>query len=372
MKFTIEKDELQKEIAIAQEIISAKEALSVLSNVFIEASSDGTLLIRATNLQRSFETSIPADVAEIGAATVFCDKLKSVLSSLPAGEIGFDCDGAIATVKPLKRKASFKFKTIAATSFPKIPSSEGVEFFEIPARSLKKMIRHTTFAVCDDEARYFMSGVYAEKDGDLFKMAATDGRRLGVIETKVEGTFPDFAGSIISAKALNIMDKRCPAEGMVSIGFTEKNVFFRIGNREFSSQLIDGQFPSYKRVIPEKQSFHLAVDRKDFSEALKRVGVLAEQKSGRVCLEMSQGTLKISSRDKEMGDAAELVECEYEGEPFMIAANCAFLAEPVNAIDCEKIRLEFTEPRRAMTIEGEGEDDYLHVVMPMLMGNEDG
>ena len=367
MKFTIDKGELQKEIAIAQEIISEKNALFVVSNVFVEASPDGMLLIRATNLKRSFEASIPADVAETGTAAVFCDKLKSVLSSLPAGEIEFDCDGASATVRPLERKASFKFKTIAADKFPEIPSSGGVEFFDLPARSLKRMIRHTTFAVCGDEARYFMSGVYAEKDGDLFKMAATDGKRLAVIEAEIEGAFPDFAGSIISAKALNIMEKRCPDEGMASVGFNAQNAFFRIGSREYSIRLIDGQFPNYRRVIPEKQSYHLVVGRKDFSEALKRVGVLAEQKSGRVFLEMSQNTLKISSRENEIGNADEFVECEYDDEPFQIAANCAFLAEPVNTIGCEKIRLGFTEPLRAMTIEGEGEDGYLHVVMPMQM-----
>lgn len=367
MKFAIEKDELLKEIAIAQEIISAKEALSITSSVFIEASSDGTLLIRATNTSRSFETAIPADVEEEGAAAVFCDKLKSVLSSLPAGKIELGSDGASATVRPLEKKASFKLKTIDASKFPEIPSSGGVELFELPARSLKRMLRHTTFAVSSDEIRYSLNGVYAEKDGGLFKMAATDGKRLAVIEAEIEGAFPDFAGSIIPAQALGIMGKRCPDEGMAAIGFTEKNAFFRVGGREYSIRLIDGQFPNYRRVIPEKQSYCLTVARKDFSEALKRVGVLAEQKSGRVYLEMSQGTLKISARDKDMGDAAEFVDCEYGDEPFQIAANCAFLAEPVNAIECEKIRLGFTAPRQAMTIRGEGEDGYLHVVMPMQM-----
>ena len=371
MKFTIDKGELQKEIAIAQEIISEKDAKAIASNVLLKAEEGGSLLIRATNTSRSFKVIIHADVEEEGEAAVFCDKLKGVLSSLPAGGISFASNDASATVIPQERSATFSFRTFAADKFPEIPSSEGVEFFELPARSLKRMIRHAALAASDDKLRYFLNGVYAEKDGDLFKMAATDGKRLAAIEIRIEGAFPDFEGSIVPASSLNILNKSCPKEGLAAVGFNAQNAFFRIGNREYSSRLIDGQFPNYRRVIPSEQSFYLVVGRKDFSEALKRVGVLAERKIDEVRLEMSQNTLKVSSWDREIGNAEEFVECEYEGEPLMIAAGCAFLAEPVNAIECEKIRLGFTSARQAITIRGEGECDFVHVVMPRLIGRQD-
>ena len=193
---------------------------------------------------------------------------------------------------------------------------------------------------------------------------ATDGRRLALIQAEIEGGFPDFASSIIPAPALDMVGKRCADEGAASVGFSEKYAFFKIGGREFSIRLIGGQFPAYKRVIPESQSRHLSIERADFVEALRRVGVLAEQKSGKVCLEMSGNTLRISAQDTELGDAAEFVDCEYGDEPFAIACNCAYLKEPLEAIDCAKVRLGFSEPMRAMTLEGDG--GFLHVIMPMM------
>ena len=367
MKFAIEKDELQKEILIAQKVITEKSALSATASVFIEAREEGSLLIRATDLNVSFETAIPADVEEAGSALVFCEKLRGALLALPAGEIEFACGEAGATLRPKERKALFKFKTLSAGSFPEIPSSEGVEFFSLPSRALKRMIAHTVFAASNDRLRYFLNGVYAEKDGDCLKFVATDGRRLALIQAEIEGGFPDFASSIIPAPALDMVGKRCADEGAASVGFSEKYAFFKIGGREFSIRLIDGQFPNYKRVIPQSQSRHLSIGRKDFGEALRRVGVLAEAKSGKVRLEMSGNVLKISAQDAELGDADEFVDCDYRDDAFATAANCAYLKEPVETIECDEVRLGFSDPMRALTLEGAGDGSFLHVVMPMLM-----
>ena len=145
MKFAIEKDELQKEILIAQKVITEKSALSAMASVFIEARKPGSLLIRATGLNVSFETAIPADVEEAGSCLVFCEKLRGALLSLPAGEVELSSGGASAALRPKERKALFKFKALSAGGFPEIPSSEGAEFFSLPSRALKRMIARAAF-----------------------------------------------------------------------------------------------------------------------------------------------------------------------------------------------------------------------------------
>ncbi len=367
MKFNFDRDALLKEVLIAQEIISTKNAISVLSNVFIEALSNGTLKIKATDMKINFETSIPVDVSEEGSTTVFCDKIASILSSLPAGEISFIKEDTRVSIKPLTKRASFQLKTIAADKFPEFSSNKDIEFFEIPARALKKMISHTTFSVSDDELRYFMTGVFVEKEENFLKMAATDGRRLAVISVESEELLPNFKAAIVPVKILNIIAKRSPDEGSVFIGISEKNIFFRFGNYEFSSLLIEGQFPNYRRVIPESQRNSLQVNRKDFAEALKRVALLAEQKSRRVYLGISEGNLKISSQETEIGAASEEVECTYQGEDFTIALNYLYLEEPIKVITQENIRIEFSEPMKAITLKAENEDDFFHIIMPMQM-----
>ena len=367
MRFTFDKDALLKEIAIAQEVISTKNAISVLSNVLLEAKDDGSLLVKATDIKTAFETAIPVDVAEAGSTTVFCDKLSSILASLPSGNVSFSQEEGTVSIRPAAKKANFQLKCIASDKFPEFTSDSGVEYFDIPARELKKMIGETIFSVSNDELRYFMTGVFMEGDEGLLKMVATDGRRLAFISTEAESALPDFKGSIMPTKILNIIAKRTPDEGAVSIGLSEKNVFFKFGDYRFSSLLIDGQFPNYSRVIPERQSSAFKVDRKDLLEALKRVSLLAEQKSRRVYLNVSADALAVRSQETEIGVASEEIPCEYDGEDFAIALNYLYLDEPMKAMASDKVKVEFTEPMRAVTLRAEPDENFFHVIMPMQM-----
>ena len=367
MRFTFDKDALLREIAIAQEVISTKNAISVLSNVLLEARDDGSLLVKATDVKTAFETAIPVDVAEEGSTTVFCDKLSGILASLPSGNVSFSQEGGTVSIRPAAKRATFQLKCIASDKFPEFTSDSGVEYFDIPARELKKMIGETVFSVSNDELRYFMNGVFMEGDEGQLRMVATDGRRLAFIASDVESALPDFKGAIMPTKILNIIAKRTPDEGAVSVGLSEKNVFFRFADYRFSSLLIDGQFPSYRRVIPERQSSAFKVDRKDMLEALKRVAILAEQKSKRVYLSISDGTLAVSSQETEIGVASEEIPCEYEGEDFTIALNYLYLDEPVKAMSSDKVKIEFTEPMRAVTLRPEPDENFFHVIMPMQM-----
>ncbi len=366
MNFNFDRDALLKEISIAQEIISTKNAISILSNVFLEA-ADGTLKIKATDIKMNFETSIPVEVIEPGSVTVFCDKFSSILSSLPAGEINFSQDNIRVNIRPASKKANFQLKSIAGDKFPEFISAENISFFDIPAKTLKKMINQTIFSVSDDDLRYFMNGVYMEKDEKTLKMVATDGRRLAFISSEFDYILPDFKGSIIPTKILNIVAKRAPDEGPVSIAVTDKNIFFRFGNYEFSSLLIDGQFPNYSRVIPESQAYSFQVERKELVEALKRVALLVEQKSRRVYLNISPGTLTISSQETEIGAANEEIPCRYDGETITIAINYIYLEEPIKVIDTDNLKVEFTESMKAITLKSEPEENFFHIIMPMQM-----
>ena len=229
------------------------------------------------------------------------------------------------------------------------------------------MITQTIFAVSDDETRYFMNGVYMEKKENNLIFAATDGRRLAFIQHDFGIALPDFKGSIIPPKILSIVQRRSSEEGMISIGISEKNIFFRFNAYNFSSVLIDGQFPNYERVIPESQEHHFEAQCDDFLQALKRVALLVEQKSKRIFLKISAGTLSITSNENELGTANEEIPCKYEGEEITIALNYMYLEEPLKVLGSENIRIEFTDPMRAITLRPETDTHFFHIIMPMQM-----
>ncbi|MGP1595084.1 MAG: DNA polymerase III subunit beta [Treponema sp.] len=366
MKFTFTKEALLKEMAIAQEIISNKNAISILSNVLLIAENN-TLTIRATDIKVSFETKIPVDIVEEGTTTVFCDKFTSIIASLPSGEIEAEQKDKKLYIKSISKKAQFSLKTISDVDFPALIEPENIEFFEISSKELKDMITQTVFAVSDDETRYFMNGSFMEKKEDYLLFAATDGRRLAFSKHDFGTAIPDFKGVIVPPKILSIIQKRAPDEGLIALGVDEKNIFVRFGSYKFTSSLIDGQFPNYERVIPEKQDYYFETDRNDLIQALKRVALLVEQKSKRIFLKIASDTLTISSTENELGTANEEITCQYEGEETTIAVNYTYLEEPLKVIGSERIRIEFTDPMRAVTLRPEPAENFFHIVMPMQM-----
>ncbi|MDR0569424.1 MAG: DNA polymerase III subunit beta [Spirochaetaceae bacterium] len=364
MKFKCERSVLLKEIAIAQEIIASKNAISILSNIYIQADND-TLSIKATDLKVSFETKVPVTVEEPGIATVFGDKFLGILNSIPEGELEFEQNDTKITIKPTAKKVTFQLKSIASDKFPDFPVPDMDHLFELPVKDLKDMIRQTVFAVSDDETRYYMTGNFFEKKEDKLIMVATDGRRLAYIDKPVGSAIQDFPGIIIPPKILQIIMRRSGDEGLVAFSVSEKLIFVRFGSYNLSSVLIEGQFPNYARVIPENQTYSFTVDRQETLDALKRVSILVEQRSHRIYFGLSRDTLSLYTEESEMGTASEEIPCKYDGDEVAIALNYRYIEEPFKVMDDSQIVIQFTDTNKAITIKPEPEKDFFHIVMPM-------
>jgi DNA polymerase III subunit beta len=364
MKFTCEKNSFSREVSFAQEIIASKNALSIMSNVLLEA-SEGSLSLKATDIKVSFETVLPVDTAEAGTITVFCDKLSGILSTIPEGDICIEEEDTKVTVKPTFKKIRFQLKTISSEKFPELPEAAEEAFFSVPASEFKEMISQTIFAVSDDETRYFMNGVFMEKNEEGLVLVSTDGRRLSYAKKTFDAHIPDFKGVIVPPKVLGLVLKHAPNEGLIAIAVTEKSIFFRFGAYKISSVLIEGQFPNYKKVIPESQKNRIILKRSDMLDALKRVAIFVEQKSRRTFFAVSDGMIVLSSEESDLGTAREELPCDYSGPEATIALNYRYIEDPLKVMDSDDIAIEFTEANRAITLSPIPSEDYFHVIMPM-------
>ena len=364
MKFTCDRSILLKEISIAQEVIASKNAISVLSNIYFEAEND-SLTIRSTDMKVNFETVVPVTVIEPGSITVFGDKLLGILNTFPYDEIEFSQKDITVQIKPVtQKKPEYKLKSIASDKFPEFPVSSSA-FFEMPIKDFKEMVQQTLFAVSDDETRYFMNGVFLEKAEDKICMVATDGRRLSFIDKEAGKNINDFSGVIIPPKILNTVIKRAGDEGMISLSITDKTIFISFASYKFSSVLLEGQFPNYKRVIPEKQLYSLTVNRVEMLGALHRAAIMVEQKLNRVYLGISPGKITVYSDESEIGAVEDEIPCQYDGDEITIALNYRYIEEPFRIIKDENMCLHFTEFNKAITIVSVPEKDFFHIVMPM-------
>lgn len=364
MKFTCNRSVLLKEIAIAQEIIASKNAISILSNIYLEADND-TLIIRATDMKVYFETKIPVTVIEPGSTTVFGDKFLGIINTFPHDEFEFGQKDINILIKPVtQKKPEYKLKSIASDKFPEFPVSS-VSFFDMSIKNFKEMVQQTFFAVSDDETRYFMNGVYMEKAENKICMVATDGRRLSFISKDADNNIQDFSGVIIPPKILNTVVKRGGDEGLISLSITDKTIFINFASYKFSSVLLEGQFPNYRKVIPENQNRSLSVNRSEMLNALHRAAIMVEQKLNRVYLGVSPGKMSVYSDESDIGAVEDEIPCQYDGEEMTIALNYRYIEEPFRVIKADDVCIRFSESNKAITIVSVPESDFFHIVMPM-------
>ena len=367
MKFSVERNSLVSAIQTASEIIASRTNMSILSNVLISADDSG-LLIRATDLKVSFETRVDASVIESGTITVFCDKLLGILRSLPSGEIGFVYDAENGSdnivIRPQFKTIDFTLRSIPADKFPEVQTRSPETYFSIAQAELSAMITQTVFAVSDDETRFFMNGVFLASSENALTMVATDGRRLSYITRASNEPVPEFEGVIVPPKVLNLVRRLAAGEGALQLAIAGTQMFFAFGHYNIGSALIDGQFPNYRRVIPEQQEQRLEVSREELQEALKRVSLLVE-KSRRIYVDLSAGHLELRSEENDVGVAREDIAVEYAGPEMTLALNCTYLSDPLKVMECERVVLAFTQPNRAITLCPVPESDYFHIIMPM-------
>ena len=364
MKFTCSKEILLKEISIAQEIISSKNAILILSNIYLEAAND-SLIIKAKDMKVNFQTKVPVNVIEEGSTTVYGDKFFGIISTFPYDEIEFSQKDITAVIKPvMQKKPEYKLKSMASDKFPDLPVSSE-PFFEMPIKDFREMVTQSVFAVSDDETRYFMNGVYLEKSEDKINMVATDGRRLAFVSKKAGKNIDDFQGIIIPPKILQTIINRSGEEGLISISISDKMIFLNFASYQFSSVLIEGMFPNYKKVIPETQEFSLSVQRKEMINALKRVSLMVEKKSHRIYLGISSGKMAVYSEEGELGTVEDEIPCKYDGEDITIALNYRYLEEPFKIMMEDDVKIRFSSATKAITIEPVPEKDFFHIVMPM-------
>jgi DNA polymerase-3 subunit beta len=229
------------------------------------------------------------------------------------------------------------------------------------------MIQQTVFSISDDETRYYMNGVYLEKVDGKINMVGTDGRRLAYIGKVADNNISDISGIIIPPKILSTIIKRAGDEGMVSLSITDRMIFINFGSYKFSSVLLEGQFPNYRKVIPENQDKNFVVNRMEMLNSLHRVGIMIEKKNNRVYLGLAPGKMSVYSEENEIGNVDDEIPCKYEGDELTIALNYKYIEESFRFITTDEICIRFTKFDKAITVVSVPEKEFFHIIMPMQL-----
>jgi DNA polymerase III subunit beta len=373
MKLSCLQENLAKGLSIVNRAVASRSTLPVLSNVLL-ATDKGRLKLAATNLELAVTCWIGAKVDEDGSITVPARILSDFISSLPPERIDMELNTKNQTVHLKCARYDANIKGIDANEFPIIPTIAEGKKVSLEPDMLREMIEQVTFAAATDESRPVLTGVIAKFEKDKVTFAAADGFRLSVRNATLDKPVDQALSVIVPAKALQEVarvssDQEDPVE--IAITDNKNQVLFRLTNIEIVSQLIDGAFPDFMRIIPEKHTTRTVVSTNELQNAVKASSVFARDAMNTVRLQVAppsqagSGKLTMSATSAESGDNLGEIDATVDGDAIEIAFNARYLADVLGVLHSPQVAIETTGSSSPGMIKAVGRDDFTHVIMPM-------
>ncbi|HEX8146301.1 MAG TPA: DNA polymerase III subunit beta [Pyrinomonadaceae bacterium] len=370
MEFTISKTSLQKELGLVQGTVEKKNTIPALSNILIESVGEGTIRVTGTDLDVTLRCETEAEIKTPGSMCVGARKLFEIARVLPDAPVSFRKEeNNWATVKC--ERSNFRIAGIDRDNFPEVPSFKSAPV-RLPAGVFKTLIDRTIFAITLEESRYTLSGAKFMLDKSGAKMVTTDGHRLAYVERKDlgAGTPAEDIDVLIPRKTLAELTKLTSSfEGEIGLGADENHIYFEVGPRLLISRTLTGQFPNYEMVMPKGNDKKAEFDSASLGQAIRRVALMADDRSHAIRFHLTPGSLHISSQTAEEGEARETVTTEYAGDETEIGFNAAYLQDFLNVLSDGNVAFEFKDGNSQAQLRPASDDgyDYRYVVMPMRL-----
>jgi DNA polymerase-3 subunit beta len=372
MKFRCERDDLMDAVQFASRAISNRATLPVLSGLKIETTEDGSVSVGATDLELTMLTTVAAGVDEPGVAIVPGRLLGEMVRSLGPGQVSLAA--AEAEVEIGSGRGQFRVKALAREDYPALPLEErGAEGLRIDVGSavLGVALSQVVRSASPDESRQVLTGVLWEIEAGTLNLVATDSYRLAVRSLESSGGPDETRRVVVPARALGELQRALQGAAGVAVEVRENLIAFSLGGRDekgsqavIGSRFIEGEFPKYRQLIPEGYPNRLSIERERLLEVVRRVGLLAQNN---MPVKLHLGTeLEISAHTPDVGEGQEVVDATYEGEPFVIAFNPAFLSDGATAIRGDTLTLEAGDGLKPAILRGD-EDSFTYLLMPVRL-----
>lgn len=379
MKIKVNQNDFTKALTLASKSLSSKVNLPVLANLLLIVGKN-ELEVVATNLETATTVKVGCEVEVEGRITVPGRQLIEFVSQLPPKEVVVEKLGEEVVVATDGYKA--RLATIPAEDFPAIPKTEGA-IIKVPSGDFVKAVERIAFCAAQDEGRPVLTGVLVAVGGDFLSLVATDGYRLAY--QKIGGSFgAEPVKFLVPAKALLeaakiISESRGEKleeedrELEIMVGKNLNQVNFKVGNVEFTSRLIEGEFPNWQKIIPASFKSAAKVNREDFARLVRVASIFARDAGNIVRLELSKGdkgskgALKVLANNSQVGSNEAQEEIELTGTGGEIAFNFRYLLEVLASFSAEEVNFEMIESLNPGRITVPGEPDYFHIIMPVRL-----
>ncbi|WP_136254742.1 DNA polymerase III subunit beta [Onishia niordana] len=367
MKFSISREALLRPLALVAGVVERRQTLPVLSNVLIQV-QDNQVALTGTDLEvELIGRTAPTQVDEPGSATVPARKLMDICKSLPEqSEIQFVLEDGRAVLR--SGRSRFTLSTLPVAEFPNIEDGQGSAELSLPRGTLKHLIDSTSFAMAQQDVRYYLNGMLLELRSNLVRTVSTDGHRLAVCSRSADIEVEPAQKLIVPRKGVLEMSRLLDdSDEPVSLTLGSTHVRAHTGEFTFTSKLVDGKFPDYERVVPRNGDKVFIADRAELRQVLSRTSILSNEKYRGVRLHLEEGNLRVMANNPEQEEAEENVAIEYSGPALEIGFNVGYLIDVLGVIDEDRVQMTLADPNSSALMEEPGGGDAMYVVMPMRL-----
>ncbi|MNO96291.1 DNA polymerase III subunit beta [compost metagenome] len=341
--------------------------MPVLSNVLLVVQGQ-QLSLTGTDLEVELVGRVQLEEpAEPGEITVPARKLMDICKSLPNDAlIDIKVDEQKLLVKA--GRSRFTLSTLPANDFPTVEEGPGSLTCNLEQSKLRRLIERTSFAMAQQDVRYYLNGMLLEVSRNTLRAVSTDGHRLALCSMSAPIEQDDRHQVIVPRKGiLELARLLTDPEGMVSIVLGQHHIRATTGEFTFTSKLVDGKFPDYERVLPKGGDKLVVGDRQALREAFSRTAILSNEKYRGIRLQLAAGQLKIQANNPEQEEAEEEISVDYNGSALEIGFNVSYLLDVLGVMTTEQVRLILSDSNSSALLQEAGNDDSSYVVMPMRL-----
>ncbi|GAL12763.1 DNA polymerase III beta subunit [Vibrio astriarenae] len=366
MKFTIAREHLLKPLQQVSGALGGRPTLPILGNLLIKVENN-TLSMTATDLEVELVSKVALESdCEAGSITVPSRKFLDICRSLPdASQITFVLEGERVQVR--SGRSRFSLATLPANDFPNIEDWQSEVAISLTQAELKALIDKTQFSMANQDVRYYLNGMLFEIDGTTLRSVATDGHRMAVSQTELSAA-AENQQIILPRKGVQELVKLLDApEQVVELQIGSSNLRAEVNNFTFTSKLVDGRFPDYRRVMPQSTDKTLEASCDELRQAFSRAAILSNEKFRGVRVNLDGGDMRITANNPEQEEAEELLDVQFEGEAIEIGFNVNYVLDVLNTLRCETVRLSMSSANASALIENADDDSAMYVVMPIRL-----
>ena len=371
MKISISKESLVDALDAVQGLAGGKIATPVLSSVLLVAEG-GRLFLTATDTYTTITASVPASVAVGGSSLLPAKKFYSIVKDLSPQDMTISIDEkSHATIK--SGRAVFKLHGAPDDEFPDADRIEGGATVKVSQARIKSALRRVAFSVCAVEDRANLCGVSMKFAGADIELASTDGRRMSRGFCDADSVVTSTCECLVPIRPINEILRLLQETGEAEIVIGDNKISVALTGAEgelpvkITTSLVAARFPDITPMIPAADKCHRATfSREELQTVIGRVANMTNELSHSLKFSFSRNQVEITANAPDMGEAAEIIECLYDGPEIKIAFGPQYLLDPLRVMPEDSVFMDLTDDRSPMAYRTEA-DAFTFVVMPVRL-----